>query len=197
MARQATQYFVALPVVEDSGQVLARNADYGGEIVLPDLLTDDDPTGRDLLPEMIRQLQHHLRDPAFERKEGTSCYHGVCVAQPMSENLPERFVDPGMFFCKSLELGSAYRTKCGIVHRHHGCRTRQPVNHGKRTDNVARAEKLKDAPGAGARNHRSLEESVLDAMAAVAGSADSGRRCPGLLTPFSFPFGEPPTLEHI
>jgi hypothetical protein len=24
-----------------------------------------------------------------------------------------------MFFCKSLEFGSAYRTKCGIADRHH------------------------------------------------------------------------------
>ena len=76
-----------------------------------------------------------------------------------------------MFFCKSLELGSAYRTKCGIAHRHHRCRTRQPVKDGKLTDNGARAEKLKDALGAGTRNHRNLEESVLDTIAAVGGSA--------------------------
>src|SRR6516164_5195068 len=78
---------------------------------------DDDPTGRDLLPEMIHQLQHRPRDPALKRKEATGCYHGVCVAQPTSEKLHERFVDLGIFLCKSLEFGSAYRTKCGIAHR--------------------------------------------------------------------------------
>ena len=98
---------MALPVVEDPSQVLARHACHGSKIVLPDLLTDNDPTGRDLLPEMIRQREHRPGDPAFERKEATGCYHGVCAPQPMSENLHERFVDLGMFFCKSLELGSA------------------------------------------------------------------------------------------
>ena len=44
IAGQATHYFVALPVVEHPGHVLARNAGHGGEIVLPDLLMDDDPT---------------------------------------------------------------------------------------------------------------------------------------------------------
>ena len=71
---------MALPVVEDPSQVLACDACHGSKIVLPDLLTDDDPTGR-LLPEMIRQLQHRPRDPTFERKEATGCYYGVCVAQ--------------------------------------------------------------------------------------------------------------------
>src|SRR6516162_8362741 len=76
-----------------------------------------------------------------------------------------------MFVCKSIELGSAYRTKRGIVHRHHRFRTRQPVNDRKLTDSVARGEKLKDALGAGTRNHRNLEESVLDTIAVVCGSA--------------------------
>ena len=49
---QATHYFVALPVVEHPGHVLARNAGHGGEIVLPDLLTDDDPARYDFSPEM-------------------------------------------------------------------------------------------------------------------------------------------------
>ena len=98
---------MVLQVVEDPGQILARDACHGGKIVLPDLLTDDDPTGRDLLPEMICQLQHRPRDPTLERKEATGCYYGVCVAQPMSEKLNQRFVDLGMFFGKSLELGSA------------------------------------------------------------------------------------------
>jgi hypothetical protein len=39
------------------------------------------------------------------------------------------------------------------------------------TDNGARAEKLKDALGAGTRNHCNLEESVLDTITAVARSA--------------------------
>jgi len=54
VAGQATHHPVALPVVEDPGHVLARNAGHGGEIVLPNLLTDDDPARRDFLPEMVR-----------------------------------------------------------------------------------------------------------------------------------------------
>src|SRR6516162_7616620 len=171
IARQAAQQFVALPVVEDPSQILACGACHGRQFVLPDLLTDDDPTGRDLLPEMIHQLQHRPRDSALKRKEASVCYHGVGVAQPTSEKLHERFVDLVMFFRKSLELGSAYRTKCGIAHRRHRRRTRQPINGGKLTDNGARAEKLEDALGAGTRNHRNLEEAVLHTIAAVSGSA--------------------------
>src|SRR6516164_2030065 len=70
----------------------------------------------------------------------------------MSEKLHERFVDLGM-------------------HRHHCRRTRQPVNGGKLTDNGARTEKLKDALSARTRNHRNLEESDFNTIAAVAGSA--------------------------
>ena len=80
IAGHATQHFVALPVVEDPGQVLARNAGHGGEIVLPDLLTDDDPPQSDFLPEVARQLEHHPGDPAFERKEAAGCNHRVCFA---------------------------------------------------------------------------------------------------------------------
>src|SRR6516165_6204737 len=120
---------------------------------------------------MIHQLQNRPRDPPLKREEATGCYHGVCVAQPMSEKRHERFVDLGMFFCKILELGSAYRTKCGIAHCRYRCRTRQPVDGGKLTDNGAGAEKLKDALGARTRNHRNLEESVLNTIAAVSGSA--------------------------
>jgi hypothetical protein len=43
IAGQATHYFVTLQVVEDSGHVLTRNAGHGGEIIPPNLLTDDDP----------------------------------------------------------------------------------------------------------------------------------------------------------
>jgi hypothetical protein len=70
IARQATQYFVALPVVEDPGHVLARDAGHGSEIVPPDLLANDDPARPDFLPKMFRQLEHGPGDPAFERKEG-------------------------------------------------------------------------------------------------------------------------------
>jgi hypothetical protein len=66
IARKTTHYSVALPIVEDARHVLARNAGHGGEIVLADLLTDDDPAWRDFLPEMSRQLEHRPGDPAFE-----------------------------------------------------------------------------------------------------------------------------------
>ena len=43
----------------------------------------------------------------------------------------------------------------------------------KLTDDRAPAEEGKDPFGAGARNHRNLEEPVLDAIAAVVGRARS------------------------
>jgi hypothetical protein len=80
VAGQATHYLVALPVVEDPGYVLARNACHGGEIVLPNPLTDDDTARPDFLSEMVRQLENRPGDPAFEPKEGPGCNHRVCLA---------------------------------------------------------------------------------------------------------------------
>jgi hypothetical protein len=45
VARQAAHQFAALPVVEDPGHVFACNSGHGGEVGLPDLLTDHDPPG--------------------------------------------------------------------------------------------------------------------------------------------------------
>ena len=75
IARQAAQYFVALPVVEDPGQILACDACHGGKIVLPDLLTDDAPSRPNFLAKMIRQLEQCSGHPAFERKEATARRH--------------------------------------------------------------------------------------------------------------------------
>jgi hypothetical protein len=69
IAGQATHYFVALQVVEDSGHVLTRNVGHGGEIIPPDLLTDDDPARPAFSPEIFRRLEHRPGNPAFERKE--------------------------------------------------------------------------------------------------------------------------------
>ena len=69
IAGQATHYFVALQVVEDSGHVLTHNAGRGGEIILPDLVMDDDPARPAFSPEIFRQLKHPPGNPAFERKE--------------------------------------------------------------------------------------------------------------------------------
>jgi hypothetical protein len=74
-----------------------------------------------------------------------------------------------MFFCKSLERGAAEAAQCGIAHRDHRRRTRQSVDQRKLADDVASADEGKDALVAGGRNHRDLEESVLDAIAVVAG----------------------------
>src|SRR6516225_7160127 len=76
-----------------------------------------------------------------------------------------------MFFCKSLEVGPAEEAHLGSAHRHYCRRTRLPVNDRKLTDDGAPAEKGKDALSAGARNNRNLEQPVLDAIAAVIGSA--------------------------
>ena len=58
-------------------------------------------------------------------------------------------------------------------------KTRQPINDRKRTDDGASAEKRKNALGAGVRNHRTFEESVLDTIAAVAGIAGPEQRLTG------------------
>jgi len=72
-----------------------------------------------------------------------------------------------MFFRKGLEHGAAEAAQCGIAHRDHRRRTRQSVDDRKLADDVASADKGKDALVAGGRNHRDLEESVLDAKAVV------------------------------
>ena len=76
-----------------------------------------------------------------------------------------------MCFCERLERGVAEKVNCRITHRHHRRRTRQAVEGRKLTDDGALAEEGKNALGAGIRNHRNLEESVLDAITAIAGIA--------------------------
>ena len=80
IARLATHYLVVLPVLEDAGHVLARNASHGGEIALPDLLTDHNPARPDFMPKMFRHLEQRVGDPAFERKETTGRHQRVCRA---------------------------------------------------------------------------------------------------------------------
>jgi hypothetical protein len=72
-----------------------------------------------------------------------------------------------MFFCEGLECGVAEKAHCSITHRHHRRRTRQPIEDRKLTNDGAPAEERKNALGAGARKHRNLQESILDAIAAV------------------------------
>jgi hypothetical protein len=56
----------------------------------------------------------------------------------------------------------------GSAHRDRRHRMRPPINDCKFADDVARAVKCKNALGAGFRNHRTFEDSVLDAITAVA-----------------------------
>src|SRR5262245_64364229 len=74
-----------------------------------------------------------------------------------------------MCFCRGLERGAAEAAQCGIAHRDHRRRTRQSVDDRKLADDVASADEGKDALVAGVRNHRDLEESILDAIAVVVG----------------------------
>ena len=76
-----------------------------------------------------------------------------------------------MFFCKCLERSAADEAQYGIAHRDRRHRMRPPINDRKFADDVAWAVKCKNALGAGFRNHRTFEDSVLDAIAAVAGIA--------------------------
>src|SRR6516165_3024698 len=100
--RWAAHQLAALPVIEDGGDVLACNAGHGGEVGLLDLLTDDDPSRSDFLPEMFCQLEQCSGHPAFERKEATGCHRRVGLAQAFSEKPDQRFVELGTFFCESL-----------------------------------------------------------------------------------------------
>src|SRR6516164_3023116 len=120
---------------------------------------------------MSRQLKHRPGDPAFKRKEATGCNHRICLAQALREKSDQRFVDLGMSFCKRLEVSPAEEAHLGIAHRHYCRRTRLPVDDRKLSDDGAQAEKGKDALSTGARNNRDLEQTVLDAIAAVIGSA--------------------------
>ena len=60
VAGRAAHQLTALPIIEDASDVLACNAGHGGEVGLPDLLTDDDPPWPDFLPEMVRQQEQCL-----------------------------------------------------------------------------------------------------------------------------------------
>jgi hypothetical protein len=168
IARRAAHHPVALPVIEDAGDVLACNAGHGGKVVLRDFLTNDDPPRSDFLPEMVRQLEQCLGNPTFEREEARGCHHLVSLTHAFKEKPKQRLTELAMLFPKGLEHSATEKAQCGIAHRHHRRRTRQPINNRKLTDDVASAEKSKNALGAGARNHRNLEESVLDAITAVA-----------------------------
>ena len=107
VAREAAQQLAALPVVDDPGDAFACNTGHGGEVDLPDLLTDDDSSRPDFLPEVIRQFEQCSGHPAFERKEATGCHGRVCLAQASSEKPDQRFVELGMFFCEGLERSVA------------------------------------------------------------------------------------------
>src|SRR6516165_90312 len=117
---------------------------------------------------MVRQLEQRARDPASERKKAPGCDESVCLTQASSKKPDQRFVDLGVFFRKGLERSAAQKAHYGFAHRHHGCRTRQPINNRKLADDSAPAEEGKDAFAARLRNDYNLEESVLDAIAAAA-----------------------------
>src|SRR6516164_2673283 len=140
VAGRAAHQLTALPIIEDASDVLACNAGHGGEVGLPDLLTNDDPSRPDFFPEMFCQLEQCSGHPAFERKEATGCHRRVCLAQAFSEKPDQRFVELWMFVCKSLERGVAEKAHCCITHRHHRRRTRQPIEDRKLTDDGAPAE---------------------------------------------------------
>ena len=74
-----------------------------------------------------------------------------------------------MFFCKGLKRSAADEAQYGIAHRDRRHRTRQPVNDRAHADDVSWAVKCENALGAGFRHHRKFDESVFDAIAAVAG----------------------------
>jgi hypothetical protein len=76
-----------------------------------------------------------------------------------------------MFFSKVLKGGSTEDAQYGIAHSDRRHRTWQPINDCKLADDGAWAVKCQNALGAGFRNHRKFEQSIVDAIAAVAGIA--------------------------
>src|ERR1700685_921675 len=67
IARQPAHQLAALPVVEDTADIFARDAGHGGEVALPDLLADDDPPGADVLAEIPGELEQSQGHPAAQR----------------------------------------------------------------------------------------------------------------------------------
>jgi hypothetical protein len=117
IAGQAAHQLAALPLVEDSGDVLACNAGHRGEVSLPDLLTDDDPPWPNFLPEMVGQLEQRLGNPSFEGWEAGRRHHLVSLAHAFSGKPEQRLAQVGMSFCKRIERSAAEEAQFGIAHR--------------------------------------------------------------------------------
>ena len=81
---------------------------------------------------------------------------------------------------KCVELGIAeavvLRAQGGVTYRHHRRRARQSVDDRQFAHNRALTEESENALGTGSRHHRDFEQSVLDAIAAIAGIARQKQR---------------------
>src|SRR6516164_4271955 len=169
IAGKAADQLAPLPVVEDAADIFTGNAGHGGKIALPDLLADDDAAGTDILAEILRQFEQRAGDTAAQRQKAPGRHCRVGFAQPRRDQGQQGPVDLRMFVGEFLECGSAEKAQLCWPHRDHGGRSRQSVDKGQFADDGAGTEKSEDALGAGPRHHRDLEQSILDAIAAVAG----------------------------
>src|SRR5581483_3195961 len=168
VAGKAADQLAPLPVVENAADLLASNAGHGGEVALPDFLADDDAAGANVLAEVLGQFEQRAGDTAAQRQKTSSGHGRVGFAQARRDQRQQRLVDFRMFVGEILERGPAEKAQLRRPHRHHRRRTRQSVDERQLADDSSRTKKSENALGAGARHHRDLEQSVLDAVAAVA-----------------------------
>jgi len=56
-ARQSTNHFAALPIIDNATSALTRYSGHCREIALTNLLADDNPSGADVLTEIARLFE--------------------------------------------------------------------------------------------------------------------------------------------
>src|SRR4029077_4017091 len=179
IAGQPAHQLAAFPIVEDAADVLAGEAGDAGKMALADLLADDDAARADVLAEILRQFEQGAGDAAAQRQKTSRRDHRVGFAQSRGEQRHQRFVDLRMLLGEVLERGAAEEAQDGIAHRHHRSRARQTVDGGIPAAECAGAEKGQDPLAAATRHHVDLEQTVFDAIAAVAGIPGHEQGCVG------------------
>ena len=65
IAGQSAHQLAAFPIIEDAAHILARYARHGGDIALPDLLSDDNAARADILAEILSEFEQGRSDAAF------------------------------------------------------------------------------------------------------------------------------------
>src|SRR6516225_3067902 len=180
VAGQAADQLAPLPVIEDAADILTGNAGHCGKIALPDLLADQNAASANIVTEFLRQFEQRAGNAAAQRQKAPGRHSRVGFTQSRRDQCQQRLVDFRMFVGELLERGATEKAQLRRAHRHDGRRARQSVDKRQFADDGAGAEKSEDALSAGPRHHRDLKQSILDAIAAVAGVASEEQDLVGL-----------------